>query len=254
MVVRLGVDQWDCKQRGAHSVGVTERHHPKTLTKHYVGWTHSKMNALSLRTGLGDICGVQNTDRGPACTATIGEHVVHLAGVVAGGAVFTMSRGVWEISFQSKASGFHQLEFPIVFKPPHAISLFSSLAACLGSLNSISYSATNGRLNNIAGRRQQFGDVFQSIQWGPWLEAGMASHDGTLVKLGSQGFVPIEPTLGLVIFAALGFVQKRLVGVFPTDWSKCTRVLPYTPHLHHISSLLWFYGAVTTSHQGNLPR
>lgn len=232
MVVRFDGRQVDqCRRQAAHVVDITEWDRPGTIVNQQISLMHSETNALLLRAGLGNACVVENVLRVSVCVAPFAQHPMHLAGVEAGGVAYAMARQVLDVGFESKAIGFHQVDATLVSKTARTVSLFSSLAACLGSSGSISYSAASACSNSFAEQRQRRGDAFQSIQWGPWLDVGMASSPGAPGKLSSQSFLFQKPNFGLRCLAVVEPVQRCIVGVFPINWSTYIRVFACTPLL-----------------------
>lgn len=65
-----------------------------------------------------------------------------------------------------------------VLQPLHAIKLFSSVAAALGSGGQANYGAANALLDAAAQRQQQAGLPGLAVNWGAWAGAGMAAHAG----------------------------------------------------------------------------
>ena len=75
--------------------------------------------------------------------------------------------------------------------------MFSSIAASFGSAAQANYAAANGILDALADRRQQQGFAANSINWGPWGVAGMASEMALANSLARQGLLALEPKAAL---------------------------------------------------------
>lgn len=103
--------------------------------------------------------------------------------------------GAWNLHYALEAAGLNEsLEI---------FMLFSSVTALVGNFGQTNYSAANGCLDALACWRQQQGLHAQSIQWGGWLEQGMAAALGKLLeKAGMRG---ISNELGLRV---LGDVMR----------------------------------------------
>eukprot|EP00923_Selenidium_pygospionis_P041816 GHVN01072631.1.p1 GENE.GHVN01072631.1~~GHVN01072631.1.p1 ORF type:complete len:2121 (+),score=622.23 GHVN01072631.1:646-6363(+) len=122
--------------------------------------------------------------------------VVHLAGVLADGAIENLSQVDVEVVVRSKLeSGWHLhhalLSMGYDAKPNAGIPtpvnaesqcdkkldffiLFSSTASLFGNFGQSNYAAANSGLDSLAVHRRARGQVACSLQWGPWKEQGMS--------------------------------------------------------------------------------
>eukprot|EP01071_Lankesteria_metandrocarpae_P006398 Lankesteria_metandrocarpae@DN4342_c0_g1_i1.p1 len=105
------------------------------------------------------------------------------------------ARGAWHLHEVCEELGLN--------KQMEAFVMFSSVASALGNFNQCNYSAANAVVDAIAEHRQAKGLCGQSIQWGAWIEQGMA---GSVAKLlTSVGMQGISNDVGLRV---LGDIMK----------------------------------------------
>lgn len=106
---------------------------------------------------------------------------------------------------------------------------FSSVASLLGSPGQGNYAAGNAFMDALVHYRRVLGLPGQSINWGPWAEAGMAADDMILGRLANLGIGAIAGHEGLHIFQALLHANGERtpqVGVVPIDWVKLYQNFP----------------------------
>ncbi|MBX3016061.1 MAG: KR domain-containing protein, partial [Caldilineaceae bacterium] len=99
-------------------------------------------------------------------------------------------------------------------------------------------------MDALAHHRRALGLPAQSINWGPWAEAGMAANDQILGRLANLGIGALSPSEGIAIFANLlqsnghGAAQ---VGVVPIDWPTLYKNFPgaqspfFAPFTQHLA-------------------
>eukprot|EP00921_Rhytidocystis_pertsovi_P005095 GHVQ01008804.1.p1 GENE.GHVQ01008804.1~~GHVQ01008804.1.p1 ORF type:complete len:4630 (+),score=744.88 GHVQ01008804.1:433-13890(+) len=129
----------------------------------------------------------------------------HAAGVTADATLALQTEETLKKVYLPKVRGawnFHEaLEAhpspPSTTPPPplDIFMLFSSVTAVFGNFGQANYSAANSALDSLAVYRRSLGLAAQSIQWGPWVEQGMAVDIKHLLdKAGMKG---ISNELGL---------------------------------------------------------
>ena len=101
--------------------------------------------------------------------------IFHLAGVIRDGALAAQSWSAWQEVFAPKVFGAWNLHALTASLPLDYFVLFSSVAAALGNPGQANYAAANAYLDALAQHRRAIGLPAVSINWGPWLEAGMAA-------------------------------------------------------------------------------
>eukprot|EP01053_Blabericola_migrator_P011634 Blabericola_migrator_1__11633@NODE_6_length_26506_cov_44_936268_g5_i0_p1_GENE_NODE_6_length_26506_cov_44_936268_g5_i0NODE_6_length_26506_cov_44_936268_g5_i0_p1_ORF_typecomplete_len7931_score1366_80ketoacylsynt/PF00109_26/5_6e73ketoacylsynt/PF00109_26/1_5e75ketoacylsynt/PF00109_26/1_2e70ketoacylsynt/PF00109_26/3_7e59Ketoacylsynt_C/PF02801_22/5_4e33Ketoacylsynt_C/PF02801_22/5_1e43Ketoacylsynt_C/PF02801_22/2e38Ketoacylsynt_C/PF02801_22/2e24Acyl_transf_1/PF00698_21/5e55Acyl_transf_1/PF00698_21/6_9e7 len=116
--------------------------------------------------------------------------------------------------------------------------LFSSIASLLGNASQTNYATANAILDAYAEKRRAENKVAVSIQWGPWLEQGMAMTlkdklnmplPQLLNKVGLRG---ISNALGLrVLTAAVVNQADAVIGVEPIRWKQFLSFYDTSPAL-----------------------
>ena len=102
--------------------------------------------------------------------------IFHLAGVLDDGIFAEQNAERFEQVFHAKVQGALNLHEATKDIPLDYFVLFSSIASSMGSPGQTNYAAANSFLDQLAITRHQQGLPALSIQWGPWLEAGMAKN------------------------------------------------------------------------------
>jgi acyl transferase domain-containing protein/acyl carrier protein len=108
--------------------------------------------------------------------------VLHLAGVTRDGALENLDRASFGSVFAAKARGAANLVDALREdgreQDLHALVLFSSASAVLGSAGQANYASANGYLDGLAEHLRDSGLPATSIDWGPWVphaKGGMAA-------------------------------------------------------------------------------
>ncbi|CAM9878889.1 unnamed protein product, partial [Chrysoparadoxa australica] len=151
--------------------------------------------------------------------------VVHAAGVTSAGMIADHSAASFEKPFSSKVDGAWNLhglslseQWPLDF-----FLAYSSLASVLGDRNSSSYAAANAALDGFVEYRKSAGLPATSIQWGPWVEAGMAAG-----AAGAWSTGPMRGVSSKLGNSVLGpIIQSSLTEaiVVDVDWPEFSQLL-----------------------------
>lgn len=106
--------------------------------------------------------------------------------------------------------------------------MFSSITALIGNIGQTTYAAANSCLDALVQYRKSMGLCGQSIQWGPWIEQGMATgFKNHLIKAGMHG---ISNELA---FRVLGDMMRKseltVVGCQEFKWNTFIKRFSYVP-------------------------
>ncbi|KPC59911.1 type I polyketide synthase, partial [Streptomyces chattanoogensis] len=98
--------------------------------------------------------------------------------------------------------------------------LVSSIAGVWGSAGQSAYSAANAYLDALAERRAARGLPATSVAWGPWAEAGMATHEAVTDELHRRGLRFLAPATALAELRRAVVHQDVTVTVADIDWER----------------------------------
>lgn len=145
--------------------------------------------------------------------------IFHAAGVLRDRPLAQMETRDWQEVFQAKAKSALLLDQLSRDCELDYFVLFSSIAACFGSAAQANYAAANGILDALADRRQQQGFAANSINWGPWGVAGMASEMALANSLARQGLLALEPKAALQALSAAISSGRAQTVIAAIDWT-----------------------------------
>ncbi|CAD6194341.1 unnamed protein product [Caenorhabditis auriculariae] len=117
--------------------------------------------------------------------------IIHSAGVLKDAKIERQTRESFNAVFAPKCAGFHALEDvcdALEFKLQHFIVMSSFTAAC-GNQGQLNYAVANAYLENEISRRRREGKPGCAIQWGNWLDTGMATNAHVQKFLSDLGFL-----------------------------------------------------------------
>ena len=116
--------------------------------------------------------------------------VIHAAGVLRDALLARQTEASFDEVWMPKAVGAMHLHRTCVEQVETELDLFvmfSSQTALFGNAGQANYGAANTVLDALAVRRRSMGLCGTSIQWGAWVEAGMAVESNVVGKMWSQG-------------------------------------------------------------------
>ncbi|MGP4002429.1 type I polyketide synthase, partial [Streptomyces sp. 8N706] len=98
--------------------------------------------------------------------------------------------------------------------------LVSSIAGVWGSAGQSAYSAANAYLDALAEHRAARGLPATSVAWGPWAEAGMATHEAVTDELHRRGLRFLAPSTAIAELRRAVVQQDVTVTVADIDWDR----------------------------------
>ncbi|MGZ3459579.1 MAG: beta-ketoacyl reductase, partial [Archangium sp.] len=146
--------------------------------------------------------------------------IIHAAGVLEDGALVQQSPERFERVMAPKVAGAWNLHRLTASRPLDFFVLFSSASAMLGSPGQGNYAAANAFLDALAHERRARGLAAQSLDWGPWAEAGMVgAADGSVARaLERRGIRPLTTRRALELFGEALASGRPQVALMSVQW------------------------------------
>ena len=146
--------------------------------------------------------------------------LLHCAGVLADGAISSLTAEKFEQVFAPKVKGSWNLHNLTKNDDLDFFVLFSSITAAIGSRGQANYSAANTFQDALAAYRCYSGLPALSIGWGPWDEIGMAADmdERALGYWHKRGIKPFPVRKGLIALEHLLLNQQGYVGFADINW------------------------------------
>ncbi|MEU3352814.1 type I polyketide synthase, partial [Streptomyces sp. NPDC037389] len=170
-------------------------------------------------------CDIADRDALAALLATVpDEHpltgVVHAAGVGQAAPLTATSLADATALMAAKLLGAAHLDALLADHDLDFFVLFSSVAGVWGSAGQSAYGAANAYLDALAENRWARGLPATSIAWGPWAEAGMATHEAVADRLRQSGLRFLDPAAALAELRRAVVQQDVTVTVADIDWER----------------------------------
>jgi acyl transferase domain-containing protein/thioesterase domain-containing protein/acyl carrier protein len=164
--------------------------------------------------------------------------IFHLAGMIADAPLEKQTAENFKQVYAAKARGAWNLHEATEAKKITLdyFVLFSSIASLMGSMAQSNYATANSFLDGLAYYRQKQGLAAQSINWGPWAEAGIAKDLGSLHR--RQGLIPLRNVMAI---QALNYVLTQptaQIGICNINWTTLSKQMSSIPS--------WLFDLVTT--------
>ncbi len=144
--------------------------------------------------------------------------LLHAGGVLADATLRNQSLSGLRRVLGAKTAGLGRMLGCLELQPGMQHVLFSSVASLLGSPGQANYAAANAGLDFAAQHCSITGVPVQTIQYGPWLQGGMALS--TAAKNEAAGIGALQPHMGLQALAAAAAAGSRtqVVAASPFRW------------------------------------
>ncbi|CAJ1416737.1 unnamed protein product [Effrenium voratum] len=153
--------------------------------------------------------------------------VLHLAGVLDDGMLPQLTRQHLERAYGAKVMGAKHLKEAVGQLPLEFFGLYSSTAALLGAAGQANYAAANTCLDALAHHWQLLGLKAQSVQWGPWLEVGMAAQNNSFSRLKINGISNERLGMSVLATALSGApLLGSCLGCAPVQWGGFLKQFP----------------------------
>lgn len=151
--------------------------------------------------------------------------VFHLSGIIQDGSLARLSRQDLQATFGPKVRGLHVLEQVLMetnrWQHLDFVLAFSSTSAILGSAGQANYAAANACMDAMMHKWRLAGQRALSLQWGAWLNLGMAQPH-SLRHLCQQG-IPVDVGLAAMASAMAFLSVESAVSFANVDWEAFLR-------------------------------
>ena len=184
----LEVAKW-LVERGAGEVVVMGRNAPSQAASEVFDTTEKSGSAVTVRRG--DVS-IESDVAAAIDTRLPLRGIFHCAGVLEDAVLSRQDWTRFEHVLAGKAEGARHLDRLTWNCPLDHFVLFSSVAGVLGSPGQSNYAAANAFLDALAQQRSIHNLPALSVNWGAWLETGMAVRHGVLDRSAQTGMTGIS--------------------------------------------------------------
>jgi myxalamid-type polyketide synthase MxaB len=231
----------DLVRRGARNIFVCGRSSPCEAVKAALEKMQEN-STIQIRASQVDILSANMLEEWLESINTVApiKGLFFLAGQLRDGLISKMSWPQFQEVLAVKTLGLSQVD---QFSRKYSLDFFiafSSLTAITGSPGQSNYVAANSFVDGLMQLRRTQGLPGNTIDWGPWKEAGMAQRLSSLQsqRLLELGILPLETKQSLQVLNGLGSQSPTQIGVMRIDWSKFLKHFPTAntnPLYEHIS-------------------
>jgi acyl transferase domain-containing protein/NADPH:quinone reductase-like Zn-dependent oxidoreductase len=151
--------------------------------------------------------------------------VFHAAGIVDDAVLSEQNGERLTAVLAPKANGAALLDRLTAGRSLGQFVMFSSVASVFGPPSQGPYAAANATLDVVAARRRALGRAAQSLNWGPWEEAGMAANlaGDRKERMAQQGFGMIPTDRGLTALLRAMAANETQLAIMPVEWGRVLR-------------------------------
>ncbi|MGH1541742.1 MAG: alpha/beta fold hydrolase [Arenicella sp.] len=160
--------------------------------------------------------------------------IVHAAGGLDDGVISSMTLEQFRRITGPKITGSWLLHEKTQHMELDDFILFSSVLSLTGSAGQCNYTSANAFMDGLTSHRKALGLAATVINWGPWADAGLATHSGERGELiwqrrGTDYLPPERAMASMTSILQHGFTQAA---VTITDWSIYTRQFSVLPAIY----------------------
>ncbi len=182
---------------------------------------------------------VSNADSLAAALASLPSPlrgIVHSAGVLDDGTIRQLTWDRFEKVLAPKVAGAWNLHKATAGMGLDFFVCFSSAAGLLGATGQGNYASANQFLDALAHYRRAAGLPGQSLDWGPWAEAGMAARMDARnqQRLAAMGMQQIPLAGGLEVFVQMLADDLVQTAIVPIDWNRFLQNTPAIPFFQEL--------------------
>ena len=159
--------------------------------------------------------------------------VFHIAGRLDDSILLKQDKVKFEKAMKPKIAGVWNLHLLTEQVALDYFVSFSSVASMIGSPAQANYAAANAFLDAMSHYRQGLGLPSQSISWGPWEGAGMASS--IKHQINKSGLMKIKPEEAFAVLEYLLPTGKAHIGYIPMDKKAIPLALKNWRFLSHLT-------------------
>ncbi|KAI1718828.1 KR domain-containing protein [Ditylenchus destructor] len=168
------------------------------------------------------------------------DGVIHSAGVVQDALFECQTDATFEKVLNVKCVGLQNLEILLAeYKlSPRFFIINSSISSTLGNTGQTNYAAANSYVDEFIRHRRAKKLNGTSINWGNWLEVGMAERAGINASLKSVGFSGLTVNEAMIYFRYILESNPCVIAVAKIDWDI---LMKNRPDLHGILANAIYY-------------
>ena len=235
----LTLTQWMVEKGAGHLV-LLSNHRPTESEYNHVAEIAGKEAQISvLQADVADVDEMKNVFVALRQSYPDLRGVWHLAGILDDNAIIRMDREKMERVLRPKILGAWNLHALTTDLNLDHFILFSSVSSLFGLPGQSNYAAANTFLDTLAWYRQSIRLPATSINWGAWLDAGMAARMTKRERrVALRGLTGIKPKSGLqVLELLLRECNRAQICVMPLgkgEWRRSNMTLVSSPLLERL--------------------